>query len=174
VNTSVISKCLVGAALVLALAAPAAAQQPTRPVTGGDEQTMLVGAGLTFMDFGSSTGVGFAANALFNALKVTDNGRIGIVGDLGWDHFDGGSVTSVMGGARYTFNTSGKVLPYGQFLVGIVHNPSNTNFDPGLGFGADIAWRPTLNVRGEIQWFFDDVTATRFFIGVSLPVNKKR
>jgi hypothetical protein len=175
VRIRVLNTCLIGAALTLtlALAAPAAAQQPSRPATGGDEQTMLVGAGLTFMDWGD-TGVGFAANALFNALKITDTGRIGVVGDFGLNHFRRATATSFMGGVRYTFTTKGKVIPYGQFLAGIVHCCGHTSFDPGLGFGADIAWQPNLNVRGEVQWIFDDTTATRFFIGVSLPVHKRR
>ncbi|HVT49394.1 MAG TPA: hypothetical protein VG871_20190 [Vicinamibacterales bacterium] len=173
--TTLMMKSLIGSALILtlALAAPAAAQQPSRPVSGGNDQTMLVGAGLTFLNAGDSTGVGFAGNALFNALKTTDTGRIGIVGDLGWNHFDGGSATTVMGGGRYTFTTKGKVVPYGQFLVGVVHSPGSTDFHPSLGFGADVAWLPNLNFRGEISFIFADSNATRFFLGVSLPIHKR-
>jgi hypothetical protein len=173
VRIIVTSKWLLAAALVLALAAPAAAQQPSRPATGGDEQTMLVGAGLTFLNVFESTGVGVAGNALFNALKVTENGRIGVVGDFGLNHFDGGTVTTLMGGARYTFTTQGKVVPYGQFLVGLVHCCGDTDFDPSLGFGMDVAWKPNLNFRGEVSFIFADDSATRIFLGVSLPVHKR-
>jgi hypothetical protein len=156
----------------LALAAPVSAQQPNRPVSGGDETSMLFAGGLTFLDWGE-TGVGVAANVLFNTLKVTGTGRIGIVGDVGLNHFDGATVSTVMGGGRYTFTTSGKVIPYGQFLVGIVHCCGDTDFDPALGFGADIAWKPNLNFRGEVQFIFEDQNATRWFFGVSTPIKKK-
>ena len=157
----------------LAMAAPASAQQPNRPVSGGDESSVLFAGGLTFLDWGE-TGVGVAANVLFNTLKVTEAGRIGIVGDVGLNHFDGATASTIMGGARYTFTTSGKVVPYGQFLVGILHCCGHTEFDPALGFGADIAWRPNLNFRGEVQIIFDDTNATRWFLGVSTPIKKKK
>lgn len=164
------------AALVLALAAPAAAQQPSQPVSGGDDQTMLIAGGLTFMNIGDSTGVGVAGNVLINALTASDTGRIGIVFDAGFNSFDGATVTTVMGGGRYTFNTAGKVVPYGQFLLGLSQCCGNTRFAPALGGGLDVAWKPTLNFRGEIQFVFGAVNgldATRFFLGISTPINKR-
>lgn len=163
-------------AVALALAVPTAAlaqSQPSKPLTGGNDQTALAGLGLTFMNAGDETGIGVAGNVLFNTLTTTGNGRIGIVGDLGINHFDGATVTTVMGGGRYTFTTNGKVIPYGQFLVGLVH-AGDTNFDPALGFGVDIAWKPTVNFRAELSFIFhDNDDATRFFFGVSLPITKK-
>jgi hypothetical protein len=159
-------------ALTLSLAAPAAAQQPPRPVTGGDDQTMLVGLGLTFMNISESTGVGGNVNVLFNALRTNETGRFGIVGDVGINDFEGGTVTTVMGGGRFTFNTSNRVVPYGQFLVGISHCCGDTNFVPGLGGGIDVAWRQNRNFRGEIFFILDDYTASRFFLGLSLPIKK--
>jgi hypothetical protein len=161
-------------ALTLGLALPASAQQqPPQPVSGGDDQTMLVGLGLTFMNISESTGVGIGVNALFNALETNETGRLGIVGDLGLNDFDGGTYLTFMGGPRFTFNTAGKVLPYAQFLVGLTHCCGDTDFAPALGGGIDVAWRPNLNFRGEIQFFLDDPDATRFFLGVSLPINKR-
>lgn len=173
-RTNSLATFLVASALVLGLSAPAAAQQqPSQPVSGGDEQTMLIGLGLTFMDIYKSTGVGIAANALFNALETYETGRLGIVGDFGINDFDGGTVLTVMGGPRFTFNTAGRVQPYAQFLVGISRCCGDTDLSPALGGGLDIAWRPNLNFRGEIQFFLNDGDATRFFLGVSLPVNKR-
>jgi hypothetical protein len=168
-------------ALALAIPVFAQAQQPNRPVTGGDTGTVLTAVGLTFMNTGGDTGIGGAANVLFNTLKTTGNGRIGVVGDVGFNHFSvegfGSSLVTVMGGARYTFTTSGKVIPYGEFLLGIARSGSdfgsNTNFDPGIGFGLDVAWKENLNFRGAVNFIFDDVTATRWFLGVSLPMHKK-
>lgn len=125
------------------------------------------------MNVSDSTGIGVAANALFNTLKTTGNGRIGIVGDFGLNDFDGGTVVSVMGGARYTFTTQGKVSPYGQFLAGLVHCCGDTDFDPSLGFGIDVAWKPNLNFRGELSFILSEHDAARFFFGVSMPLNKR-
>ncbi|MEO8484617.1 MAG: hypothetical protein ABI634_20605, partial [Acidobacteriota bacterium] len=50
----------------------------------------------------------------------------------------------------------------------------DTDFDPNIGFGVDVAWRPNLNFRGEISFILADADATRFFFGVSLPIHKKK
>jgi hypothetical protein len=171
-KASPVKQLCIAAALALGLSSPALAQQqPPQPLAGGDEQTMLVGLGLTIMDAGSS-GIGGGANVLFNALKTNETGRLGIVGDFGINDFDGGTVTTFMGGPRFTFNTQGKVVPYGQFLVGVVHCCGNNEFEPAIGGGVDVAWRPNLNFRAEVQFFLGDSDATRFFFGVSLPINK--
>lgn len=161
------------AALVLGLTAPVAAQQPSQPVSGGDEQTMLVGLGLTFLNVADDTGAGFAANTLFNALETNETGRLGIVGDFGVNDFRAGTFVTLMAGPRFTFNTEGKVLPYAQFLVGFTHFLDDTDFAPAIGGGIDVAWRPRLNFRGELQFFLNDPEAVRFFLGVSLPINKR-
>lgn len=158
-------------ALMAALAVPAAAQQPAQPVSGGDDQTMLVGLGLTILDAGN-TGIGAGANVLFNALSTNETGRLGIVGDFSVNDNDAGAVFTLAGGPRFTFNTQGRVLPYGQFLVGIVRCCGHTEFEPSIGGGLDIAWKPNMNFRGELQFFLGDSDAVRFFFGVSLPVRK--
>jgi hypothetical protein len=167
------TRILTGLALLVALAAPAAAQTPARPVSGGDDRSVLIGLGLTFLNAADQTGVGFAANGLFNVLKTTGAGNIGVVGDFGYNHFDFANVVTVMGGGRFTFNTEGKVRPYGQFIVGIVSGGGDTDFRPALGFGADVAWRENLNFRGEVLFIFlDGDTGVRWFFGVSLPFHK--
>jgi len=171
-RTSFIVRLCTTAAFVAALAAPAAAQTQQQPLTGGDDQSMLIGLGLTFLNVSDSTGVGANANVLFNTLDASENGRLGVVGDFGINDFDGGTLTTLMGGIRYTFNATGRVLPYGQVLVGIAHCCSDTDFVPSLGGGVDVAWRDNLNFRGELAFHFTDATATRFFLGISLPVSK--
>lgn len=161
-------------ALAAVLAVPAAAGAQTKPLAGGDDTTLLAAAGVTFLNSSSSTGAGAAANVLFNTLTTTDMGRIGLVADLGFNRADGATTSTIMGGARYTFDTNGRVVPYGQFLAGILHAPGVTHFDPAIGFGLDVAWRPQVNFRGELQFIFDDTHATRFFFGVSMPIKKKR
>jgi hypothetical protein len=164
---------LLGLVFTLALAAPARAQQPSRPLSGGNEQAMLVGLGISFLNAGDQTGFGIGANALFNALTMTELGRIGIVGDFGVNWFDGATITTVGGGARLTFTTSGKYSPYGQFLLGIAHCCGETEFGPAIGFGIDIAWKPEFNFRGEVQFnFAGPGDSTRWFFGASLPISK--
>src|SRR6266852_4632113 len=46
---------------------------------------------------------------------------IGPVGEVGFNHFDGGTVVSVMGGVRVRANTDYFVLPYGEFTLGLYH-----------------------------------------------------
>src|SRR5690349_7847849 len=161
-----LTRGLTGLALTVALASPALAQQPSQPLSGGNDRTMLVGLGLTFLNAADETAIGVAGNALFNVLKATEHGNIGIAADVGVNSFDGGTVTTFMGGPRFTFNTSGKLQPYGQFLIGIAHCCGDSDFEPALGFGVDIAWTPKVNFRGELQFFFGDVDATRWFFGI--------
>jgi hypothetical protein len=161
-------------ACVLAFGAPTMARAQNKPLQGGDESSVLAAVGLTFMNYGQ-TGIGAAGNVLFNTLKTTGSGRIGVVGDVGLNHFDGGTVITVMGGGRYTFTTEGKIIPYGQFLLGITHQPFDTAFNPAIGFGADFAWKENLNFRAEISFIFHEFEdPTRFFFGVSTPMKKKR
>jgi Outer membrane protein beta-barrel domain len=169
----------VAAALVLfaLTVAPAAAQQPTRPLTA-DRNQWLVGLGVSFLNVADETGFGFGANALFNRLKtkISDNSQLGILGDVGWNHFDGGSIFTLDGGVRMTFNTKNKLRPYGQFLLGLAHSsfgPGDTDFAPAFGFGLDLAWTPRVNFRGEVQFYLTDETATRWFFGISLPIKQK-
>jgi opacity protein-like surface antigen len=172
-HMSLFSRICTTAAFVLALAAPAAAQAPSQPATGGDEESMLLGLGLTFMNMSESTGVGFNANMLFNSLTENETGRLGVVGDLGFNRFSGATVTTVMGGLRYTFETNGRVLPYGQFLVGVMHCCDDTDFVPSIGAGLDVAWLENVNFRGELSFIFSDANAARFFLGVSLPIARR-
>src|SRR4030081_3414582 len=47
---------------------------------------------------------------------------IGPVGEVGFNHFDGGTVVSVMGGARVRIpDNSRRVLPYAQVIGGLYH-----------------------------------------------------
>jgi len=95
-----LKRFLAAAILTFTVAAPVAAQQPSQPLSGGDEQSVLVGAGLTFMNGGDETALGVAGNVLFNALTTSETGRIGIVAGFGVSKFDFATLTTLMGGAR--------------------------------------------------------------------------
>jgi hypothetical protein len=172
-NYVMVRRLVLAALVVATLTGTAAAQQPTQPLTGGDDQTMLLGLGVTVLAGEGDAGIGFGANALFNALETNEDGRLGIVGDFGLNDLEGSTALTVMAGPRFTFNTAGRVLPYAQFLVGLAHSYDDTDFLPALGAGIDVAWRPNMNVRGELQFLLGDWDATRLFVGISLPINKR-
>ena len=46
---------------------------------------------------------------------------IGPVGEVGFDHFNGATVSSVMGGIRLRPGNDRQVLPYAQVLFGLYH-----------------------------------------------------
>ena len=106
-RTSFIARLCTIAAFVAALAAPAAAQTQQEPLTGGDDESMLIGLGLTFLNMSDSTGIGANANVLFNTLDASENGRLGVVGDFGINDFDGGTMTTLMGGLRSSMGYTG-------------------------------------------------------------------
>jgi len=54
-----------------------------------------------------------------------------------------------------------------------VHIASDRNL-ADMRFPVQYVLRPNLNFRGEISFILADPDATRFFFGVSLPINKKK
>ena len=82
---------------------------------------------------------------------------IGPVGEVGFNHFDGGTVVSVMGGARVRIpDNSRRVLPYAQVIGGLYHcgvcniNDFAIQGGGGLDFrmsNNDLRLRTQLDVR---------------------------
>ncbi|MEO7190450.1 MAG: hypothetical protein ABI051_05295 [Vicinamibacterales bacterium] len=149
------------------MAAPAAAQGQ-------------LGAGISFLHDTDNTGVGFTVDYA-SVVKSARQVDVSLVGDLGWHHFDFGSVSSYMGGVR----VGGKPAafsPFAQFLIGATHqsvsdcsacNTTDVSFAPG--FGANFAVSPQLNLRAQVDFLrihneFDTTNVTRFWFGVVVPV----
>jgi len=105
---------------------------------------------------------------------------VGPVGEVGFNHFDGGTVADFMGGLRIRANTDYFVLPFAQGLVGLYHcGVCNINdFALQLGGGVDFRTAsPNIRVRLQFDYrrVFDSVVsfnAARFSAGVVLPLNK--
>ena len=105
---------------------------------------------------------------------------IGPVGEVGFNHFDGGTVVSAMGGLRVRANTDYWVLPYGQFIVGLDHCGVCDGNDFALqgGGGVDFRTSQAGNVRVRVQFDLRHVFATNGFnagrlsAGIVLPLNK--
>lgn len=105
---------------------------------------------------------------------------VGPVGEVGFNHFDGGTVVNVMGGLRMRANTDFFVLPYAQVLVGLYHCGVCTINDVALQAGGGVDFRTaSRNVRIRIQFdfrhVFDSVSsfnAERLSAGIVLPLNR--
>jgi Outer membrane protein beta-barrel domain len=177
----------VGLALVFALAAPAAAQGAA-PASDGP----LIGAGIAFNHWGDieKTGTGFAVDFRQNIWRL-DKIDIGGVGDFGYYHFgfDDGSVNlyNLMGGVRFTGAASPKIMPFGQFTLGMAHasisgcpagdDCSESDFAIAPGFGVDFRIHPKLNIRAQIDFFVimaegDSTNTQRYWFGVSMPIGR--
>src|SRR6478672_6284065 len=124
------------------------------------------------------TGATSNAGAHFDVASTLkrDVPFIGPVGEVGFNHFDGGTVVSVMGGLRVRANTDYWVLPYGQFIVGLYHCGVCDINDFALQGGGGVDFRtasPNLRVRVQfdVRHVFDaarDFNAERFSVGIVL------
>ena len=105
---------------------------------------------------------------------------IGPVGEVGFNHFDGGTIVSLMGGLRVRANTDYFVLPYGQFTVGLYHCGVCDLNDFALQGGAGLDFRTSsrnvrIRVQFDIRHVFDSArsfNAERLSAGIVLPLNK--
>jgi hypothetical protein len=105
---------------------------------------------------------------------------IGPVGEVGFNHFDGGTIVSAMGGLRVRANTDYWVLPYGQFVLGLYHCGVCDINDFAIQGGGGVDFRTAspnvrIRVQFDIRHVFDSATdfnAERFSVGIVLPLNK--
>lgn len=105
---------------------------------------------------------------------------VGPVGEVGFNHFDGGTVADFMGGLRIRSNTDYSVLPFAQGLVGLYHcGVCNINdFALQLGGGVDFRTEsPSIRVRLQFDYrrVFDSLAsfnAERVSAGIVLPLNR--
>lgn len=117
--------------------------------------------------------VGVMFNVGVNVLP-----NVQVVGDLGYNHKDGGSLTTFTGGARYLIpaDPTGRISPFVEGLIGggriDLGFGSATGVAFGVGGGADIKAYQDANVRVQVNYFhtqkygitFHEV---RFGVGVS-------
>ena len=107
---------------------------------------------------------------------------LGVMGELGVNHFDTGTVSNYMGGARLRLpNAGATVLPFVQFLLGLYHcGACNINdFAIQGGGGLDFKLIPNNDIRIraqlDIRHVFDDVqafTPVRVSAGIVFPLNR--
>lgn len=109
-----------------------------------------------------------------------DEPFIGPVGEVGFNHFNGGTIVSAMGGLRIRANVNPHVLPFAQVIVGLYHcgvcgiNDLAIQAGGGIDFGiTDNAFRVRAQV--DIRHVFDQAGAFndgRFSLGIVLPLNR--
>jgi hypothetical protein len=100
------------------------------------------------------------------------------VGELGFNHFDGATFSSFLGGGRVASSINPKLTPFFQFLVGPQHCCDSTDFAIQPGVGIDYDWNPIVTLRVQLDFrrvFFegDSESATRLGIGVTIPFRTK-
>ena len=171
-----VTTSLIGLALSLALAAPAAAQGAA--ATSGP----TFAAGVSFLNIAEDTGTGFQVDLSYPVRSMT-NGNISVVGDFGW-HTYGDDVSSLMfgGGVRFTATGNDKFQPFGQFLIGAFRlsfggdvDFSETEMYVAPGGGVDVRINDKWNFRGQIDipivlFEGESETGVRFMFGVSTRI----
>lgn len=133
---------------------------------------------LIYRDSGATSNVG-AHFDIASTIK-RDEPFIGPVGELGFNHFDGGTVVSGMGGLRIRANVDRRILPFAEVVLGLYHCGvcGENDFAIQGGGGVDFGTRSgAFRVRAEfdVRHVFDhlgDFNAERFSLGVVLPLNK--
>src|SRR5262245_40436238 len=162
-------------ALVLLAATSSSAQSR-------DPYFATVGANydLVYHETGETSGVG--AHFDIASTVKRDVPFLGVMGEIGVNHFDRGTVSDFMGGARLRFpNASPRVLPFGQFLLGLYHcGICNINdFAIQGGGGLDFKAVPSgaIRIRAQLDFrhVFDDVQSfspVRASAGVVIPLNR--
>jgi hypothetical protein len=152
---------ILAASLILASAAPAAAQ--------GE-----LGAGLSFLHDSESTGTGFTVDYAQSLGSPT----VKLVGDLGLNRFEGTTVSSYLGGVRVQGAIHERASLFGQFLIGGENCCDSTDlaFQPGVGL--NIAINPMLNLRAQVDFRTvrfegENFNSQRYTVGVSIPVGTR-
>jgi hypothetical protein len=135
---------------------------------------------LVYHETGETSGVGGHFD-IAGTIK-RDVPFLGVMGEIGVNHFDAGTVSDFMGGARLRLPNAGvRVLPFAQFLLGLYHcGICNINdFAIQGGGGLDFKLMPSNDIRIraqlDIRHVFDDVqgfTPVRVSAGVVFPLNR--
>jgi hypothetical protein len=183
---------LVSAALLFAIAAPAAGQ-------GTAPSGILLGGGISFLMDEGSTATGLSVNANKD-LRSQGKIAIGLAGDFGWHRFtetDEGveakaTITSFLVGPRITGTANETFAPFGQVLAGFARVGVSAEFDgedlgsvSGSGFGFSVGGGLNMKVHERMNFLVQidfvhanieiegenaNVNATRFLVGVTARI----
>ena len=164
---------VVAVLLVVVGVRPAAAQ------AAPDADRYAVDASYDFL-FKSTTSILGAHLGVWRVLTDTPSGGWRGLGELGFTHFDFGTVASFQGGARYVvkLRDNPRVQPFVQAVVGIEHccGESDLSFQPGGGIF--YAYSDALTIIAQIDFrhvSYDGGSDNhqRYSVGVSIPIRTK-
>jgi hypothetical protein len=166
VNRKFLAVLALGLASIVALPSVAAAQGTT----------VGLSYDLLYREYEENSALG----AHFDVGRgVTTFGTMGmdVLGEIGFNNFESGTVTSFGGGVRFRPASSGQVSFVIPVLIGIWHfsDFNDLFFQPGVGF--EYAWSEKVNIIGGFDYrrIFDDFdggNGVRISIGVRLPVGQ--
>lgn len=180
---------VIGAALLFALAAPAAAQGTVQP-------GILLGAGISFMHEEGLTATGFSVNVAKDVYGM-NSAAVGIVVDFGL-HKDteellgvdaSVTITTFLAGLRVTATSNDKFTPFGQFMLGTGHGSVSVDvageqFDESqnaltfaFGGGVNVKLNESVNFLAQLDFLafrFEGEAANdvRFLFGISTRIGK--
>jgi hypothetical protein len=105
---------------------------------------------------------------------------IGPVGEVGFNHFDGGTVVSALGGLRVRANVDRRVLPFAEGVLGLYHCGVCDVNDFAIQGGGGVDFRMSdnsfrLRSQLDVRHVFDQVegfNGVRFSVGIVLPLNR--
>jgi hypothetical protein len=136
------------------------------------------GAGVSFYDDDTETGVGFNLD-YGKAIVDRPQAAVAAVGEFGLNRFDAGNAYSYLGGVRVQGKLADRVMPFGQFLIGAERWSENNNLALQPGFGVEVALNPYMNVRAQVDFrnvrYDDDVNETyqRYSFGIAIPLPRR-
>ena len=105
---------------------------------------------------------------------------IGPVGEVGINHFPGGTTVSLLGGLRLRANVDRRILPFAQAVLGLDHCGVCGVNDFALQGGGGLDFRTSRNrfrirTQIDVRHVFDQArgfTAVRASAGIVFPLNK--
>jgi hypothetical protein len=99
------------------------------------------------------------------------------LGEIGFNHFEFDTISHYAGGMRIANRSGSKNVIFGQFLAGVEHASSQTQFLMQPGGGMDFAWKAQYAVRVQLDWRHvftdvDDHDGFRVGVGLVFPLNR--
>jgi hypothetical protein len=185
VQTKTTTSWLAGMILLVALAAPAAAQAvgSSTPASTSDTTVPELAVTTGLLHFGGfGSWLGFDANyatKTFTQPATALGLRMGVVVEAGVHKFSGDTLENVQGGVNLTadkFFGPPRIKWYGHVMFGIGHFAEGTDQLFTLAAGADIPLQDKgFKVRAELAQVWDIFSgghqvAWRYSIGIALPL----
>ena len=165
--------CLLMAGILGAGAASAAAQG-----TDAYSLTGTVSYDLVYHQPGttSNAGIHFDISNMISTMIVRR--PLSAVGELGFNHFSGATVSSFLVGGRIPVGTIATYEPFFQLLLGIHHCCRSTNFALQPGVGVDFPTTRNFRIRAafDVRRVFandsEDFNGIRLSGGIVFPLNR--